>query len=305
MQKNTVKSAASALAAIFALSGCSGSGDSRGSDTELPELEAHGKTLQFYDSSDNSQYAYVVEDGTILNLQDPDLEYDEDLSAMIMEDGEVGKFYTWIDDKGDDNASNDVEKIMMMDAGYSYATDGNATWNDFYYLQHLNSEAHMHPHSNDEFNVTEGGKFIMMQRFNKNLAEHYAKTQEIETKLAEKGAELCGWHKLEADFGTFYFVAGIDGKMYVYGENLDFKDEYTMDGVTSCEADRHGFTSSADGVLFFSAESQKIHLVDSHDNGAVWHEHTTFDLSEILGAGKTATTMTGIGEIEEHDHDEE
>lgn len=44
-------------------------------------------------------------------------------------------------------------------------------------------------------------------------------------------------------------------------------------------------------------------MIDSHTDGVTWHEHTRFDLSELLGAGKTATTMTGIGEIEDHDHD--
>lgn len=305
MQKKLLATSAAVLALMFTVSGC-GSDDSRGSEQGLPELESHGKTLMFYNASDNSQYGYIVEDGRVLNIQDPNLDYEENLSKMIMKNGEKGKYFEWTYDRGDQNASNDVDIVMMMHAEYPYG-DRNATYEDFYYLTHLTNEGYLHPHANTEFisNDPQDSAYKKMVAFNESLAAHHEKGQEIETKLSEKGAQLCGWHKFEAKFGTYYFAAGTNGRMYVYDNNLSYKDSYTMDGVSSCEADKHGFSSAADGVLFFSAETQSLHLVDSHDNGNEWHEHAVFPLDQILGAGKTATTMTSLGEVEEHDHDEE
>lgn len=301
MQKKLLTMGTAILGLSLTFSGCGGSGDSRGAEQNLPELEANGKILQFYNSNNNSQYAYVVEDGTVLNLQDPNIAE----GVMVLDENKTGKFYTWTYDKADNNDSTNVEMIMMMDANYSYATDGNASYTDIYYMNHLHNEE-IHPHPNTDFNPASGTDGTnKLNGLNTSLAAHYAKTQEIAVLPdIQTAGGLCGWHKGEFEFGTFYFAVGKNsGNIYVYDENLTLIDTDAMDGVTGCEVDKHGFTSTADGVLFFSAETQALHMVDSHDDGRNFHEHTVFPLSEIIGAGKTATTMTGIGEIEEDGHE--
>ncbi|MBD3797735.1 MAG: hypothetical protein IE887_08340 [Campylobacterales bacterium] len=314
MQKNTVKSAASVLAAIFVLSGCDGSGDSRGSEKELPELESDGKTLVFYSASANEQNAYTVDDGSVLNLQGATDEEGEDITNFNMNVDDKGKLFVWIDNKGDANASNDEGKIVMFNQDYSYAQDGNATWEDFYYLGHFHAhedegetEYHLAAHSNDEFNVTAGGKYAAMQRLNTYLAEQYELEQHLTALLPVAANGLCGFHTfVNEEDKTFYFAMGTNGKMYIYDKNFSYVDETALTGVDSCLENQFGMSSTEDGVLYFSEETQQLHMIDSHDGGEVWHEHTTFDLEELLGAGKTAEMMVGIAPVtgeEDHDHD--
>ncbi|MBD3808833.1 MAG: hypothetical protein IE880_09000, partial [Epsilonproteobacteria bacterium] len=118
IQKNKVQSVASIVAAMFVLSGCGSNGDSRGSEPELPELESEGKTLVFYSASANEQNAYTVDDGSVLNLQGTTDAEGEDITNFNMQTDEKGKLFVWIDDKGDDNASNDEGKIVMFNQDY-------------------------------------------------------------------------------------------------------------------------------------------------------------------------------------------
>ncbi|HEO98104.1 MAG: hypothetical protein JW682_03555 [Campylobacterales bacterium] len=305
MQKNRVISAASILAAIFVLSGCSGSSsDSRGSEKELPELESDGKTLVFYSASTNEQNAYTVDDGSVLNLQGATDEEGEDITKFNMDAANHGKLFVWIDNKGDANASNDEGKIVMFDQDYSYAEDGNATWEDFYYLGHFHKhedegkvEYHLAAHSNDEFNVTAGAKYTAMQRLNTYLAEQYALEQNLTNTIPHEANGLCGFHTfVNEESKTFYLAMGRNGKMYIYDENISSVDETALTGVDNCIENQFGMSSTEDGVLYFSEETQQLHLIDSHDDG-VWHEHTTFDLEELLGAGKTAEMMVGIAPV--------
>jgi len=315
MQTNRIKSTASILAAIAVLNGCGGSSDSRGSEKKLPELESEGKTLVFYSASANEQNAYTVKDGSVLNLQGATNVEGEDITNFNMQASEKGKLFLWIDDKGDDNASNDEGKIVMFDQDYSYAQDGNATWEDFYYLGHFHThndegmiEYHLAAHNNKEFDVTSGGKFDAMVRLNKYLAEQYDLEQKLSNTIPQEANGLCGFHTLATDEGkTFYFAMGTNGKMYIYKEDFSFADETSLTGVDSCTENEFGMSSTEDGVLYFSEATQKLHMIDSHDGGTVWHEHSTFDLEEeILGTGKTAEMMVGIAPAigeEDHDHD--
>jgi len=313
MQKNRVISAASILAAMFVLSGCGSTSDnSRVSTKNFPELESDGKTLVFYSASANEQNAYTVDDGSVLNLQGATNEEGEDITKFNMKASEHGKLFVWIDNKGDDNASNDEGKIIMFDQDYSYAPGNNATWEDFYYLGHFHKhtneetneiEYHLAAHSNDEFNVTAGGKYNAMIRLNTYLAEQYTLEQNLSTTLTNEtenknNEELCGFHTFVNEEGkTFYFAMGTSGTMFIYNENISYVDKTSLTGVDSCIENQFGMSSTEDGVLYFSEETQQLHLIDSHDGGTVWHEHTTFDLEELLGAGKTAEMMVGIAPV--------
>lgn len=316
IQKNKVQSVASIVAAMFILSGCGSNGDSRGSEAKLPELESEGKTLVFYSASTNEQNAYTVDDGSVLNLQGTKDAEGEDITNFNMQTDEKGKLFVWIDDKGDDNASNDEDKIVMFNQDYVYTPEKNATWENFYYLGHFHAhkddgktEYHLAAHSNDEFDVTAGGKYDAMQRLNTYLAEQYELEQNLTALLPAAANGLCGFHTFvnEKD-KTFYFVMGTNGKMYIYDKSFSYVDKTALTGVDSCLENQFGMSSTEDGVLYFSEATQQLHMIDSHDGGKAWHEHTTFDLEELLGAGKKAEMMVGIAPVtgeEDHDHNEE
>lgn len=306
---------ASAVAAAVIMSGCGGSGDSRGSEKKLPELESEGKTLVFYNATTNEQNAYTVDDGSVLNLQGKTDAEGDDITNYNMKAGEKGRLFLWVDDKGDNNATNDEEKIVMFKQDYKHSRDGDATWQDFYYLGHFHThndggkiEHYLAAHSNTEFNVTEGGKFEAMQRLNSYMTVQDSLEQSLNNLVPAASNGLCGFHTLNTDEGkTFYFAMGKNGKMYIYNKDLTLADETALTGVDSCSENAFGMSSTEDGVLYFSAETQKLHMIDSHDGGTVWHEHSTFDLQEeILGTGKTAEMMVGIapseGEEAHEDH---
>ena len=106
-----------AIAPLVALLlvGCgSSSSDTRGSEAELPELESAGKTLVFYNASTNEQNAYTVDDGSVLNLQGATDKDDNNITNFNMASNKKGKFFVWLDNKGDTNASNDEDKIIMF-----------------------------------------------------------------------------------------------------------------------------------------------------------------------------------------------
>lgn len=306
MQKILVKSSALILGMAMVFSGCGGSGDSRGSEKELPELESDGKSLVFYSASANTQYAYTVDTGDVLNLQGTTNSEGEDITNFNMDSANKGKLFVWIDNKGDDNASNDEGKIVMFNQDYSYEQDGNATWEDFYYLGHFHehtdgneTEYLLAAHSNDEFNVTSGGKYDAMVRLNTYLAQQDQIEQNLTATIPAAANGLCGFHTfISEDAKTFYLAMGNNGKMYVYDQSMNYVDETSLTGVDSCSANEFGMSSTEDGVLYFSKETQKLHLVDSHDGGEIWHEHTTVDLDELLGAGKTADMMVAIEPVQ-------
>ena len=292
------------------LVGCGSSSDSRGSETDLPELESAGKTLVFYNATTNEQNAYTVDDGSVLNLQGATDEDDNNITNFNMQSDEQGKFFVWIDNKGDANASNDEGKIIMFNQDYSYTPDNNATWEDFYYLGHFHSHTNddnetvnaLAAHSNDEFDVTSGGKYNAMIRLNTYLAEQYALEQNLSTTLANgtentSSEELCGFHTLVNDDGTFYMVMGTGGTMFIYNQNSSFVDQTSLTGVDVCTANQFGMSSTEDGVLYFSEATQQLHMIDSHDGGTVWHEHSTFEVEDLLGTGKTAEMMVGIAPV--------
>lgn len=198
----------------------------------------------------------------------------------------------------------------MFNQDYTYAPDNNATWEDFYYLGHFHSSTNsanetvnaLAAHSNDEFDVASGGKYDAMVRLNTYLAEQYALEQNLSTALANtadnaSSETLCGFDTLVNDNGTFYVVMGTGGTMFIYDENRVFIDKTTLTGVDECLVNQFGMSSTEDGVLYFSQETQQLHMVDSHDGGTVWHEHTTFEIEDLLGTGKTAEMMVGIAPV--------
>lgn len=300
MQKNLVISSTIVLGLLAGFSGCSSS-DNRGSSKELPELESDGKAIVFYSASANTQYAYTVDDGSVLNLQGPTDSEGEDITNFNMEDGDEGKLFVWVDDKGDTNSSNDEEKIVMFDQAYSYAADGNATWENFYYLGHFHAheedgktEYHLAAHSNDEFNVTSGAKFDALQRLNQYLEVQNRLEQNLTNTIPAEANGLCGFHTFVNEEGTTYYVAvGTNGTIYIYDENIStpFLDSVAI--TDSCSENEFGISSTEDGVLYFDNATQKVFAVDSHEDG-IFHVHSSWGLDELIGVGKTAEMMVAI-----------
>ncbi|MBN2815055.1 MAG: hypothetical protein JXQ67_00090 [Campylobacterales bacterium] len=298
------------LATTLIFSGC---GESDNGVTEsgfdMSSLESGKQILYFYGASTNDHYAIDVTTGTIENLND----FNE--TQMLSTD--AGKLFMFVDDLGDDNASNDVDKAMMFHADFSYdvVNDGNATWENFYYLDHLHDGAR-HPHTNDEFNVTSGSKYNAIQRLNEYFQEQQTLKQELaDTALNDGSADndavnnidgICNFYTLrhEDENETSYFVLGTDGKMYSYDDNgtINFRDVTVI--ADSCEPNKSGISAAEEGVLVYLGTTSKLYLVDSHGDG-VSHVHSSWSLSEVLGDGIGIDMMIGMGSLEhddEHEH---
>ncbi len=308
MKYNNIKNTALILGALVALTACD-SDDNRGADKELPELESDGKSLVFYSASANTQYAYTVDDGSVLNLQGATDSEGEDITNFNLKDNEKGRLVLWIDDEGDNDDSTNEEKVVMFKQDYSFAKDGNASWEDFYYLGHLHhhidngvEENHLASHKNSEFNVTDGAKFDAIKRLNTFLAEQYNIEQTLATKLKERTQDLCGFHTfVDEDGGIHYYAMGTDGTMDIFAGTFELED--TVAVTDSCTPNEFGMSSTEDGALYFSNATQKVYSVDSHEDG-VYHVHSSWDLSELIGVGKTAEMMVGIA-AEDGEHSDE
>jgi hypothetical protein len=296
MKKNILYSAT--CAAILLFSGCGNGSDSATADPL--ELESDGKTLLFYSASTNEQYAFDVDTETTINLNNATDNDHNDISNFNMSASEQGTPYIWIDSKGDADASNDEGKVVMFSQEYSFANDGNASWEDFYYLGHYHTKKsdnnettyYLAAHDNDEFNVTSGGKYNAMGRLNAYLQAQETIKNALLQKLPAESNGLCSFHVFLNEEGeTFYYAMGSNGTMYIYDDAYGFEDSVAVS--SSCEPYGVGISSTEDGVLLFLADTQKVYSIDSHEDG-VYHVHNSWDLSQLIGSGKSAQMMVGL-----------
>ena len=304
-----IKSSAVVLAIALMMSACGSSDDDNAAaaagGNSVPDLESAKQVLYFYGASTNDHYAYNVTTNLLENLNED--------NVTAMESTDSGNLFYFRDDKGDDNASNYVDKVLMFKSAYSFASDGNATWEDFYYLDHLHN-GERHPHTNDEFNVTAGGKYTSMVRLNEYLAEQEQLKSDLSSSIANEaivGAgqaspALCDFYSLihPEENETHYFALGTNGKVYTFDDNTtNFKD-VTLVSSAGCEVGKSGMVGAEEGVLVYLGSSSKLYLVDSHDDG-VSHVHSEWDASEIIGDGHGIDMMVGMGHLEhddDHDH---
>ncbi len=293
-------------------------------------LELDGKSLFFYSSATNDHLAYDVDESTLVNLNNNS---EDGYFNYNMNPTDNGKFLLWLDNKGDDNLSNDEQKILMLNQAYSYANDGNATYEDFYYLGHFHTELeedgdthyHLAAHANEEFDLSNvpaqdlatNPKYQALKRLNVYLAEQNLIKNNIQTTLdnLQTPATLCGFESITNDLGTRNYAMGTDGQLYVFDNSLSGENTYGyIDQVTltaSCEVNKVGITAVSEhdenGVVIFQASTQKLYLVDSHEGG-IYHAHRTWDASEIIGSASaemmSAIIPVGYESSEEHeDHD--
>jgi hypothetical protein len=270
------------LSSLLLFSACDSSDDSDEIDTETEMEHEHGedeRVLFFYSASTNDHFAYSVESSELINLNE-EMHGEENISKFNISADKSGKPFIWLDNKGDTNATNDEEKIIMFNNDFQF--DRNATWEDFIYLGHFHYEEDgedLAAHSNDEFNVTAGKKLEAINRFNIYISEQ----QELKNSFSEilTDADVCGLYKnidLEENLINYY-VVGTDGKLRIYDESKTLVDEVAITG--SCASENIGMSGVEEGVWVFLADTQKIYQVDSHDDG-VFHIHTTSNVSEFV-----------------------
>lgn len=298
MKKYTL---AALTATTLILGGCgSDSNDDGSTSTDPLELESDGKTLIFYSASTNEHYAFDVDSETTTDLNGATDAEGEDLTNFNMAASDQGRLFVWMDDKGDDDASNDEGKVIMFTQDYQYAQDGNATWEDFYYLGHFHShtdddnvtEYHLAAHANEEFDVTSGGKYNAMIRLNKYLEAQEARKNALAALLPAEANGLCAFHTFVSEEDeTFYYVMGTNGTVYIYDAGETLQDSVAV--ASSCEANAVGMSSTEDGLLLLLNDTQKVYSIDSHEDG-IFHVHNSWELSRLIGSGHSAQMMVGI-----------
>lgn len=296
---------------LFALSGCDSDNDKKNSasSVDLPDE----KTLIFYNQTTAAQYAY-----------DTDTEISSDLngdasSNFYMVGQTAGKLLYWPDEYAEGEID---EKVVMLNADYDFAEDGNLSYTDFIYLGHFH-DSELAAHSAEEFNPASdsysAAKAAALVRLNTYLAERNATRAEIVEALSATapGETLCNFfvpshhhdeeEEAEGEEAHPHFALSSAGKVYVFDENTSeelesIQSAISLEGADSCTETGSGITGYGEhGILVFSADSQKLYLVDSH--GLDYHQHSQWSLGEFLPIGFSGEMMIGMGEGEAHDHD--
>ena len=303
------------------LAGCGGSSAPE-SDTknvsstqiDLPD----GNVLIFFDNETSAQYLYDTDSETYEDMNIEGENYD-------MTD-KNGKLIVW----NHHTAAGVDPKIVMLDE-YFDINDGNLTYTDFHYLGHFheeNNEKFFAAHSADEFDpaVASDQKLAALDALNAHLLEQEEIKEEISEALlleTEGNETLCNFFVFahdhdhdheEADTNETgeeaapHLALTVSGKVYVFAEANEtltqVQNPVVLDGVTACQEDQSSIIQNGDhGVLIFSAQTQKLYLVDNH--GMDFHQHSSWDIDRFLPNGFTPTQMAGIGEGEEHDHEHE
>ncbi|HFU75439.1 MAG TPA: hypothetical protein ENK66_04260 [Arcobacter sp.] len=296
------------LTSVLLFTGC----DNNTSDNETHEHGDDTRVVVFYNATENYHYGYDVAEEQLINLNETSYSHDgEDVNItnFNLTASEIGKPFIWLDNKGDTNESNDEQKLIMTKSTYNYATDGNITWEDFYYLGHFHSEEengethyHLAAHSNDEFDTTAVKKVAALKRINIYLSAQNQLEQNLTNTIPSGANGLCGFYtKIDHEHEEkTHFAMGNNGTIYIYDENITaLQDEVVVH--TSCTAGEMGISGVEEGVWVYLADSQKVHVVDSHDDG-VYHVHETHNVSEYVGDGKSIKTMVSIEPVSSDDH---
>lgn len=322
----------SAAVSALLFTGCGGGGSTPEGDMAAIELE--GKTLLFFDNDSSAQHIYKEEheEAEAHSMEAEDEEHGE-LPDMT---GKDGKLIVW--EHNDDqkivmlDALFDIEEGNLTHEGFHYI--GHFHGEEF--AVHLSEE--FDP-ENTELNATVKAKRANgLRALNEYLIEQAEEREVIEHALEEvtNGSEtLCNFFILgdhedhegheahsednesEEHEETPHIALTESGKVYVFveeeeegqvpmqeehGELVQDGPAFALDGVTSCSETTSNMVEYNDhGVLVFSAQSQKIYLVDAHDGD--FHVHSTTDVSELVPADFTPTQLAAIGEAEGHDHD--
>ncbi len=319
------------LALLTGCGGSSSSGSGGGDNPETNDVLPDGLTLSFVDASSPKYIAYNTTTETSVDLND--LAASSGDSAVqklaISDTSTIGFFYNWADFRMVDGVAATDMKYLLMKPSYTYQSGATIDSDQFVQLVHFHGED-LAAHSADEFANPEVGsaREAALIRLNDSVADQ--QTLENEVAPALPGDQtLCRAYvdpylkfeheneheheaaEVEHDHGDLiHFALTESGRMYFYKENASEELESAqpfveLDGVSSIsDCSRTTIAhASDDGVLVFIPDVQKLYLVDNH--GADYHQHSVWDLADILPAGFHADLMAAIGEGSEHDHDHE
>jgi len=295
---------ASAVTAAVMITGCgSSNNDKSAGGLDLPD----GKTMIFFDNASSKQYLYNTDTDKYEDMNIEGKSYD------MREKN--GKLIVW----NHKTAAGVDPKIVMLNDDFTF-NEGNLTHADFHYLGHFHTEDDKQvfaAHSNSEFDpaVSSAKKKGTLKAFNKYLIGQ----EEIKKEVAEalpSGEQLCNYfvfdheelddHNATAEEPTPHIALSKSGKVYIFEEKeaglVSSQAVFALDGVTSCEEDKSAIIKNDDhGVLIFSAQSQKLYLVDSH--GDDFHQHSSWTASKFLPTGFTPTGLAGISKDSEQNHE--
>ncbi|CAA6820576.1 MAG: Unknown protein [uncultured Sulfurovum sp.] len=278
------------------------------SSLDLPDE----KTFIFFDNESSDQYLYNT-------TSDTNMDMNTDENATYNMTGKTGKLIRW----DHETTAGVDQKIVMLNYDFDI-NNGDLTYNDFKYLGHFHEEDNVNvfaSHSNEEFDpaISSDAKKATLISLNTHLREQ----EEIKKEIAEaipSTEELCNFYAFEHDHedentteeehaGAAHIALTKSGKVYVYHEEEGTEgltqegSAFALEGVSTCEEDRSSIVKASDyGVYIFSAESQTLYLVDSH--GEDFHRHSKWTGSKFLPTNFTPTEFVGIGESDDHDHNE-
>ena len=326
---------ASAAAAAIMLTGCGGGGSYDGRDDDHADEHSAELTYLMFDNVTSDQYSYESAHAEVEDLNVEGENYDMT--------GKTGKLVVWTHHMEDaDGNETEEQKVMMLnDVDYNILNDGNVTYENFHYLGHFHydedtNESEFAAHSADEFNSTNinDTKQDTLDSLNAYLLEREEVREELEEALLNVNAtgDLCNFIVLgeheeheeevvveEEEHGAPHIALTTDGYVYVFevhDENGTHELEqdgihFLLDGVTECiETESDMIPVGDHGVAIFSADSQKIYMVDKHEDEEAstystdFHVHSTVEISDVMPAGFTPTSVVAIGEGEgEHDHE--
>ncbi|MBN2646260.1 MAG: hypothetical protein JXR44_00570 [Thiotrichales bacterium] len=302
-----------------------------------------GLTLSMVDTHGLKYYAFNTDSETLTDLNAlADASSDSAVQALRISDASLlGSFLQWPDFR----VVNAVEKLdgkyLLMKPAYQAGTAviaGTAdNPGDFTQLTHFH-DTELAAHSDAEFYGADSctqadqdagtcsGKYYGMQRLNAFVAEQ----NELEAELAgvlPQDQTLCRayvdpYQKFELEQATaeethahgdlMHFALTESGRIYFYteGENglQSAQGFVALNGLSSenpiMNCARTAVSRvSEEGILVFVPETQKLYLVDSH--GGDFHQHSQWDLADLLPQGVTVDLMAILGEgsHEEHAHE--
>jgi len=292
--------------AIFV--GCGGSSNSTDTgDTNTPIDLPDGLTMVFFDNVNSTQYLY---DTTTEQYEDMNSDSTQNYDMT----GKHGNPVVWFHHT---DAGVDQKIVMLSD--YFDVTTTLLTYSEFHYLGHFHEENNVKSfaaHSNEEFNPANNPsetKLAALETLNADLLEQEEIRAEIATALPA-GETLCNFfvfdHEEHEEGATQESTAHIalsgTGMVYVFSEAdgalAQSQPPFALEGVSSCHSSMSDIVKASDyGVLIFSAQSQKIYLVDNH--GIDFHQHSSWDINRFLPAGFAPTALASITEESTGAHD--
>lgn len=240
----------------------------------------------------------------------------------ITDTSAIGYFFAWPDFREVNEEEALDSKYLLMNP--SYVSGNTISSENFSQLAHFHDDT-LAAHTAAEFENPEpgSGKAAGLERLN----AHVTSQADLESEVADvipAGETLCQAfidpfvafemeheeHEEEHEHGDLVHMAlTTTGKIHFYVEGetgLESLQGFVQLDDVSSISDCNRATvahASEDGALFFIPDTQTVYLVDSH--GGDYHQHSRWDVSDILGEGGSADMMAVLGGGAEHDHDDE